>query len=447
MGSYYGSSSTRGLWKRHLGGVIFGSNETTINECLCKKLFGQFLFGKRTLLGIFEAASSGQMNIDPCAWTCEGSQKTLYPAQVQIRVKLQCKVLTENQFKPIIIDNYYTSNHLWFELDRAQTNRLLSLLSSLAFSYPRTTLTPNNTTKRASFFPSVEFVSSHLKSAKNFPVSIQQTKTFSTLTDKDVICMRLKELTLNRKLVAPLSADCKDESVVSRLTMKKKEDSLSISSKTHPMISQLILKVGELMASKATQKAKINHLEEKMAFFQQKLAKAQTEIKKLKGICNMSELETCVSLQEYNDLKANEVSLADDPILLVGGYGGGSWLSSLDCYSPSQNLTKSLNPMNTERCYVAVSKLDGELYVFGGGICGQWFDTGSSPCFPKALGDVNLDEKEGLRQSEEIEGRKGRLRSKPVQIICRFSFPIRIWKQCEQSINNYLLHINLTILL
>ncbi|KAI3783446.1 hypothetical protein L1987_42528 [Smallanthus sonchifolius] len=288
---------------------------------------------------------------------------------------MQCKVLTESQFKPIIVDNYYTSNHFWFELDRAQTNGLFSLLSSLAFSYPRTILTPNNTTKRTTFFPSVEVVSSHLKSAKNLPVSIKQAKTFNTLTEKDVICMKLKELALNRKLVAPFSADCKDEPVVSRLTVEKKEDSLTNSSKTHPMISQLILKVEELMASKAMQKAKINHLEENMDFLQQKLVKAQAEIKKLKGMCNMTELETCVGLQEYSDLKANEVSLDDVSILLVGGYNGGSWLSSLDCYSPSQNLTKSLNPMNTERCYAAVSKLDGELYVFGGGTCGQWFDT------------------------------------------------------------------------
>ena len=39
-------------------------------------------YSDKTLLGIFEAASSGQMNIDPYAWTLEGSQRTPYPAQV-----------------------------------------------------------------------------------------------------------------------------------------------------------------------------------------------------------------------------------------------------------------------------------------------------------------------------------------------------------------------------
>ena len=43
---------------------------------------------------------------------------------------MRCQPLTENQFKPIIVDNYYTQNHFWFELDHAQTNRLLSLFSS-----------------------------------------------------------------------------------------------------------------------------------------------------------------------------------------------------------------------------------------------------------------------------------------------------------------------------
>ncbi|KAM0061312.1 putative DCD domain-containing protein NRP [Helianthus debilis subsp. tardiflorus] len=31
--------------------------------------------------------------------------------------------------------------------------------------------------------------------------------------------------------------------------------------------------------------------------------------------------------------------------------------------------------MSTERCYAAVSKLDDELFVFGGGTRGHWFDT------------------------------------------------------------------------
>ncbi|XP_076894783.1 uncharacterized protein LOC143547184 isoform X1 [Bidens hawaiensis] len=103
-------------------------------------------------------------------------------------------------------------------------------------------------------------------------------------------------------------------------------------------------------------------------------AEAQAEIKNLKGTRVTLELEADV---EVNEIELNKVSLPDDPILLIGGYeyDGESWLSSLDCYSPSQNLTKALSPMNTERCYAAVSKLDGELFVFGGESHGHWFDT------------------------------------------------------------------------
>ncbi|KAK9059152.1 hypothetical protein SSX86_021771 [Deinandra increscens subsp. villosa] len=409
MGSYYGSSSTRGLCKRELGGVIFGATKTTINECLQKKLFGLpsqhfgfvkkiepglplFLFNytDRTLLGIFEAASSGQMNIDPYAWTCDGSRKTAYPAQVHIRVRLQCEVLTENQFKPIIVNNYHTLYHFWFELDHAQANQLLSLLASQAISCPRTTLTPRNTTKHITSFPLAEVVRGNLKSAKSFPINIKQVKSCNTITEKDVICMKLKELALKHKRMAPtapsdeyyarpklvgralVSPYCKNEFV----TAEKKKDNPANLPKSHPMIpDQLIEKVKEMMASKAMQNDKTNHLEEKIAFLEQNLADAQDEIKKLKGTRNMSELETYVGPQEYIDLKSNEINLADDRILLVGGYDGRSWLSSLDCYSPSQNLIKSLNPMNSKRCYAAASKLESELFVFGGGTCGQWFDT------------------------------------------------------------------------
>lgn len=41
-----------------------------------------FNYSNRKLHGIFEAASYGQMNINPYGWTTDGSERTLYPAQV-----------------------------------------------------------------------------------------------------------------------------------------------------------------------------------------------------------------------------------------------------------------------------------------------------------------------------------------------------------------------------
>lgn len=70
--------------------------------------------------------------------------------KVQIYLRLQCQALHEDQFKPIIIDNYYSQTHFWFELDHAQTNKLMSLLSSLAVA-PSTSL-PQNVAKWRNLF-------------------------------------------------------------------------------------------------------------------------------------------------------------------------------------------------------------------------------------------------------------------------------------------------------
>ncbi|KAM0994460.1 hypothetical protein ACFX2A_010118 [Malus domestica] len=108
---YY--ASMRNLSKNRLGGVVFGCTKTTIEECLSKQLFGLpgahfsyvknitpglpfFLFNSsdRKLHGIFEAASRGQLNINPYGWTTDGSERTQFPAQVQIRVWVQCQLLS-----------------------------------------------------------------------------------------------------------------------------------------------------------------------------------------------------------------------------------------------------------------------------------------------------------------------------------------------------------------
>ncbi|XP_054817365.1 uncharacterized protein LOC129317057 isoform X2 [Prosopis cineraria] len=70
------------------------------------------------------------MNIDPCGWTENGSECTPFPAQVRVRIQMQCQPLIEDLFGPIIIGNYYESNHFWFELDHSQTSKLISMFAS-----------------------------------------------------------------------------------------------------------------------------------------------------------------------------------------------------------------------------------------------------------------------------------------------------------------------------
>ncbi|KAK1365068.1 kelch-like protein diablo [Heracleum sosnowskyi] len=169
------SAPARNLTKSDLGAVVFGCKSNTIKECYFKELFGLpashfayvkkitpglvlflFNYSDRTLHGIFEATSPGQMNINPHGWTDDGTEFSPYPAQVKVRIKKRCCTLTEDQFKPIISSNYYERSHFYFELDRSQTSNLLSLFTSLP--YDADACTSKNTSKWNTFFnPSPAF--------------------------------------------------------------------------------------------------------------------------------------------------------------------------------------------------------------------------------------------------------------------------------------------------
>ncbi|KAJ0975503.1 hypothetical protein J5N97_017468 [Dioscorea zingiberensis] len=154
--------SRRHLHKSDLGGMVFGCKHYTMAECLSKRLFGLpafhysyvrnvepslplFLFNydDRKLHGIFEATSHGDMNIDPYAWTDGVGKRSPFPAQVRIRIKVQCEPVLENQFRKIIEGNYYRGQHFWFELDNTQTRGLMTL-----FRPSPTNLIPTTVTKK-----------------------------------------------------------------------------------------------------------------------------------------------------------------------------------------------------------------------------------------------------------------------------------------------------------
>ncbi|KAF3433326.1 hypothetical protein FNV43_RR24428 [Rhamnella rubrinervis] len=146
------SAAARNLRKTDLAGVIFGCRHSTMKECYSEQLFGLpaphisyarnitpglplflFNYSDRKLHGIFEAASPGKLNINPTAWTADGSP-TPYAAQVRIQIRMRCQPLLEDQFGPIIASNYYEPKLFWFELDQDQTNKLISMFSSLGES-------------------------------------------------------------------------------------------------------------------------------------------------------------------------------------------------------------------------------------------------------------------------------------------------------------------------
>ncbi|XP_038885976.1 uncharacterized protein LOC120076281 [Benincasa hispida] len=143
-----GSVTARNLGKSKLAGVIFGCKHNTMQECLSEQLFGLstphisyvrninpglplflFNYSDRKLHGIFEATSNGNLNISPYAWAADGMDYTPYSAQVKFKTRMQCHPLLEDQFRPIIADNYYEAKLFWFELDQRQTNRLIALFS------------------------------------------------------------------------------------------------------------------------------------------------------------------------------------------------------------------------------------------------------------------------------------------------------------------------------
>ncbi|KAJ8570768.1 hypothetical protein K7X08_037740 [Anisodus acutangulus] len=394
-----------------------------MKECILKQLFGLpaphfsylknidpglplflFNYSNRELHGIFEAESSGEMNINPYAWTSDGSGRTQFPAQVQIRVRLQCQPLPESLFKPIILDNYYTENHFLFELDHVQAGNLISKLSSLVFS-PISCM-PQNTAKWRSIIqglpgPGNREENGHLEpqDKENFANSLDMDENFG---GGDIfLCSNGG----NQQLVAPLDNQAElddtdlsgdsinghaEDSTIAVMTAtindvkigqeafqkaqimreEKNEDSSSDLAVYPAIITQLLQGIEELKASREEQ----TH---KMCSLRQKLADAEEEIKQLKYrfVMPESSYPSCQLADETVFEAVDKVQLAPESIFLVGGYDGVSWLSTLESYSPSNDVLKSLKPMNSVRSYASVAKLCGELYVFGGRTGRLWFDT------------------------------------------------------------------------
>lgn len=65
--------------------------------------------------------------------------------KVRFRVQKDCRPLHEDEFRPIIADNYYEKSLFWFELDRRQTRRLVDMFLSTVSSNIAPTL--HNTAK------------------------------------------------------------------------------------------------------------------------------------------------------------------------------------------------------------------------------------------------------------------------------------------------------------
>ncbi|GAB4857293.1 hypothetical protein Ancab_015201 [Ancistrocladus abbreviatus] len=387
----------RNLRKAHLGGVIFGCSNSTVEECLIKQLFGlphqHFLYVKnidpglplflfnysdRSLHGIFEAASTGQMYIDSYGWTTDGSERTPYPAQVQIRVRLHCEPLLENQFAPIIADNYYTRDRFWFELDHAQTDMLISLFSSKVVAAGSFLANATKCRVKSWSLPSSKRrdLDEEIKPQEPRMASTHPNQSNGESSAKLAVnCGKSIYLPVSHVEEAAVQGTYMKDDKTQTAEMvrgENNEECSFLSSDFQSIVSELMLEIQELKGFKNDQIQKMDQL-------QQKLVESELEIQQLKERCTRLESisnhsEACTELAIIESLDKQQFGI-EDIIFLVGGYDGESWLSSLDLYSPSRDIIKLKRPLLTVRSYTAVANLNGHLYVVGGGDGEVWYDT------------------------------------------------------------------------
>ncbi|KAG4925311.1 hypothetical protein JHK87_050851 [Glycine soja] len=399
------SSCGRNLRKNQLGGIIFGCKNATMKECLSKQLFGLpahhfcyvknidpglplFLFNytDRKLHGIFEAASSGRMFIDPYGWTTDGSERTQYPAQVQICVRLKCHPLPEDKFKEVIADNYYTHNRFYFELDHAQTSKLISLLSAGAIasdnSAPQNTqkwitvsrpLASNETLREGETSKMLELETEHSthSSTRSYwiendfsfdgyirPLDTNEVEKEVSEDEQNSIFMKLKELTLD--------SESRD---------------LSLANNANDTPGMNNTEEGYMEALDGLDKKE--QTSNPPFDYQYNIAQieAEMEIQHLKDRCTLLESACNIPNHLAHVEKVAVKPTAElhldpkDSLFLIGGFDGNSWLATMDLYCTSQNVIKSLKPMSSVRSYASVVWLNGEIYVFGGGNGYVWYDT------------------------------------------------------------------------
>ncbi|PKI34133.1 hypothetical protein CRG98_045488 [Punica granatum] len=378
-GAPYGlntSTSHRNLSKGNLGGVIFGCKNSTMKDCLSKQLFGLpyghfayvkniqpglplflFNYSDRKLHGIFEAASPGILNIDPYGWT-DGSDRTPYPAQVQVRVRLHCQPLSEDQFKPIISDNYYTANHFWFELDHAQTSKLISLLASLAIA--SSSSIPQQSVRRrniSAVLPPREFREG-VEKLMVMPADPENINQFSGISDylddfpplgednqslDSHWQMKLKDIALNQEHQDLHSEDESEDapslenvSLEAPNSLKEKNEEKLQSSLDYPaIIDKLIQELGELKAYSIEQTSKLSHLEEKLP---------------------MNSVRSYASVAKLNE-----------ELYVFGGGDGHSWYETVDCYSVAENTWTSKPSLNLSRGSLGGAVLNDNIFALGGG--------------------------------------------------------------------------------
>ncbi|KAL2896950.1 Kelch-like protein 12 [Bienertia sinuspersici] len=400
--------SARNMRKKDLAAVIFGCKHSTFNECV----FKQF---DRKLHGIYEATSHGQMHINQYAWTLDGEDVTAFPAQVRVKVRMQCRPLSEEQFKPILADNYsnYEPHHFWFELDQAQTDKLISLFS--ASPVGQSVTVPRNTAKWGTLFSQavapmvrqedvclgngtskqemVALADQAIVKKQGSDVSFEgktwsslfkaqsqvdsaskkdddsSSEGFSNMSEDEALLM--SGMLSDNEVHTMSEVACFDDApIASEVMCFTEEISSLLSTNQQDGLYKLIQAIEEMKASQLVQTRKIQTLE-------QDLFEAKKRIQELEnfhqGLGQSLLQQSTAKLKELQLKRCSQDSYRS--ILLVGGFSGSSWLRDLDMYMPSEDVMQSLKPMSSVRSYASAVKHKDALYVLGGGSGSSWFDT------------------------------------------------------------------------
>ncbi|XP_021769633.1 kelch-like protein 5 isoform X1 [Chenopodium quinoa] len=374
-----------------------------------------FNYSKRQLHGIFEAASPGQMNINPYGWTKDGSERTMFPAQVQICIKKNCRPLVENQFMSIIKGNYYSHSHFRFELDHVQVSKLIVLFSTqvvassatipksignwqIVHQNPSEPRTIGNVDPTPCSESNGHSGLSGPSCLDEMPQQIGADIEATEKNETELIYVKLQKLAANCE---PLDS-CPTSEVQEFGNNNKMHDEYDGSLEGN-RAQEENLKENSLLPSDL--QSIIAELQELKAFKQEAIdnqKKLLSKVQQLQDRCTRLEaLSNQSETYAHGTMEFSSEQLLDpnDSIFLVGGFDGESWLASLDSYSPSKDIIKSLRPMSSVRSHASLAMLNGDLFVIGGGNSGLWYNTVESynpvnndwtslPCLNKQKGGL-----------------------------------------------------------
>ncbi|KAK9159205.1 hypothetical protein Scep_005779 [Stephania cephalantha] len=380
-------SGTRNLNKQDLGGVVFGCTRDTMLECLSNQLFGLpaghfsyvqniepglplflFNYSDRLMYGIFEAASLGQMNMNPYGWTIDGSERTKYPAQVRVCIRKKCQSLPEERFKKILCDNYYKPYKFWFELDHAQTRGLISMFESFstsidanhAFPYIIPSSDGRHGSKTSESSPRKGSApGNHIISKGNDLFEHKPPETRTKEEELEDIQLKLERIALTRGHSSSYTKHQIEDAVLAGRADDESDREMILDSQkcadASTRSSHLVI-TNQVDADVLPQQLRC-----------EKVLESQ-----------LHSFTTCIderlSSQCHNE--TNEFhSHSDSYIYVMGGNDDNSWLSTLCCYLPYTDIVKSLKPMSSVCSYASATVLSGNVYKFGGLNANSWVDT------------------------------------------------------------------------